>query len=184
MKTRLPLLRIAVTGPESSGKSTLCAALATRLQTNWVAEYGRTWLEQNGQVNVHSPEELILIAKGQIAAEETAAANANKYLIVDTDLHNLRIWSETLYNHCPRKILETIAAHTYHLYLLTVPDIPWEPDPLRSYPSLRDRHYFYQQYLDAVCSTNVPFQIISGTHETRLTTALKAISQIQNRSLS
>ncbi len=173
-------LKIAVTGPESSGKSTLCAALAQTLHTTWVPEYARAYLTRNSKVNVTAQEELKAIATGQIAAEDAAAIKANTCLICDTDLHNIRIWSETMYNSCHRYILETIAIRKYDLCILSYPDIPWQPDPLRGYPDLKDRHYFYQQYLDAVMAGNAPFIIIRGTHEQRMETALTAISEILN----
>lgn len=178
-QSRLPL-KIAVTGPESSGKSTLCAALADTLHCTWVPEYGRTFLEAAGQVNVRSTGQLCSIARGQIAAEDEAAKTAGQYLICDTDLHNIRIWSETMYNTCPHSILAAIATRPCDLHLLTYPDLPWAPDPLRGYPELKDRHHFYQQYLDAVLASGSPFCIIRGTHHQRMQAALAAIDTIRN----
>ncbi|VAW30185.1 hypothetical protein MNBD_BACTEROID07-850, partial [hydrothermal vent metagenome] len=38
------LKRIAITGPESTGKSELAAWLASAYQTSWVPEYAREYL--------------------------------------------------------------------------------------------------------------------------------------------
>ena len=170
------LKKIVVMGPESSGKSTLCAALAAALGTVWVQEYARTYLEARGQINILHEAELLAIAEGQLAAEDEAALHANGYLICDTDLHMVRIWGETIYNCCHRHILEAIAARKYDSYLLAYPDIPWMPDPLRAYPDIKDRHHFYLQYLDTAQHSGLPFHIIKGTPEQRLVAALKAIA--------
>jgi NadR type nicotinamide-nucleotide adenylyltransferase len=172
------LIRIAVVGPESSGKSTLCAALADALQTQWVPEYARSYLEAHQKINVDSQEELQVIAAGQLAAEEAIASGARQHLICDTDLHMVRIWSETMYNQCSHRILASIATRQYDLYLLSFPDVPWQADPLRGYPDYKDRHYFYLQYLDMVINSGLPFAVIRGTEEERLNAALTAIKQL------
>ena len=38
--------KIVVLGPESTGKSTLCAALAVHYQTIWTPEYARQYLSE------------------------------------------------------------------------------------------------------------------------------------------
>ena len=48
-QVKAALLRVAILGAESSGKSTLAAALAERLGTVWVPEYLREFVETKGQ---------------------------------------------------------------------------------------------------------------------------------------
>lgn len=169
------LTKVVVVGPESSGKSTFCAALAGALATAWVPEHARTYLEDRQKVNVDSLDELLTIARGQLAAEDAAAAKAHRYLICDTDLHMVRIWAETMYHQCPHALLAAIAGRRYHHYILSFPDVPWQPDPLRGYPDYKDRHYFYLQYLDMVQNSGLPFTIIRGSLKARLQTALEAL---------
>ena len=58
------MLRIAVTGPESSGKTTLCGALAEHYQVCYIPEYARTYLElTQGQ---YQCTDLEIIAQGQL----------------------------------------------------------------------------------------------------------------------
>lgn len=61
--------KIVVIGPESTGKSTLCEQLAAHYKTDWVREYAREYLLKNG--TDYSYEDLLTIAKGQIAGEES-----------------------------------------------------------------------------------------------------------------
>ena len=48
-KTTLQKYRIAITGPESTGKSTLTKALAIHFNTLWVEEFARTYLNNLGR---------------------------------------------------------------------------------------------------------------------------------------
>lgn len=64
--------KIVVIGPESTGKSTLCKQLAAHYQTLWVPEYAREFLITHG--TKYSYDDLLLIAKGQVALEEEAVS--------------------------------------------------------------------------------------------------------------
>lgn len=165
--------RIVVIGPESTGKSTLSFALARALGTVWVKEYAREYLNRLDRPYIQ--EDLLLIAEGQLASEETLLPFAKNVLICDTDLYVLKVWSESSYGHCHRKILEAIASRPYDLYLLTYIDIPWTPDPQREHPDARDRTYFYHQYREIVQQSGVQWADIRGTESERLQAALRAI---------
>lgn len=75
----MDIKKIVVIGPESTGKSTLSKALAAALQTVWVEEYARQYLEQLGRD--YAIEDLLEIAKGQIASESKAQSQANQFLV-------------------------------------------------------------------------------------------------------
>lgn len=168
--------KIVVIGPECTGKSTLSAALARELQTLWVREYAREYL--NGLGRPYTEADLLEIALGQLGEEDRQLAAANQYLICDTDLYVIKVWSESSFGRCHRNILETIATRPYDLYLLSYPDIPWEPDPLREHGAARERQYYYHQYRDIVQYSGVPWADIRGTESERLQTALKAIKSL------
>ncbi|RYD58382.1 MAG: ATPase [Sphingobacteriales bacterium] len=166
--------RIVVIGPESTGKSTLSEALADALHTVWVPEYARQYL-----LDINRPyteADLLEIAKGQITQEDKMAEEANSYLVCDTDLHVIKVWSEHSYSRCHRWVLEQIATRRYDLYLFTDIDVEWVDDPLREHPGPW-RQYFYHVYHDIVQNTNTPWALISGSHEERLQKALTAVRQ-------
>ena len=124
---------IVITGPESSGKTTLTKTIAKALNTDYTEEYAREYLNSNSS---YKQEDLLLIAQGQLQKEK---ANLNPIAIHDTDLITIKIWSEYKYNQCNPWILEQIEQQKSknRLYLLCKPDIPWEADPLRENPSNR-----------------------------------------------
>lgn len=167
--------KIAVIGPESTGKSTLSAALATELNTVWVPEYARTYLEKLSRP--YEQQDLLEIARGQLELEDKLAREANKLLICDTDLNVIQVWSHARYNSSHRFITEHIASRKYDMYLLTNIDTIWEEDPLREHPLPAERLYFYNIYRDIVQNSGLPWADISGTHEERLKKALEAIQQ-------
>lgn len=171
------LKRIVVIGPESTGKSSVSAAIAQNLHTKWVPEHARTYLEQINRP--YEYDDLWHIARGQLADEAAAATTANRFLICDTDLHVIRVWSEHRFGICALPILQALAQQQADLYLLTNIDFPWQPDPQREHPEPHWRQYFFRIYQDIVVRSNRPFALLSGTPEERLHTALAAIRILQ-----
>ncbi len=173
--SQMSLKKIVVIGPESTGKSTLSKALAKALHTVWVPEYARAYLESLGRP--YAEADLLLMAAGQIESEDRLIQQANKYLICDTDLYVIKVWSEAKYGRCHRWILEQIAQRSYDGYLLTGIDMPWQDDPLREHPSTEERRYFYNIYRDIVSNSGRPWATINGNEEHRLSAALDAVSR-------
>lgn len=165
--------KIVVIGPESTGKSTLSQQLAKALDTLWVPEYARAYLEELDR----SYEELDLLkmAQGQLTLEDAIAEDAAKFLVCDTDLYVLKVWSESKYNRCHPWILEQVAARKYDMYLLTDIDIEWEDDPLREHSDPAMRQYFYAIYKEIVINSGLPFAFIHGNPDQRLQQALEVI---------
>jgi NadR type nicotinamide-nucleotide adenylyltransferase len=168
----IPIKKIVVIGPESTGKSTLSKALAEQLNTVWVPEYARSFLEQNN--NQYEYEDLLTIARGQIALEDEWTLRANQYLICDTDLYVMKVWSEHKFAKVDSFILETIAQRQYDGYILCDIDMPWTEDPLREHPEPKMRQYFYTIYKDIVHHSGKKFVTVSGNENERLIQALKS----------
>ena len=158
---------IVITGPESSGKTTLTKALAKELNLGYTEEYAREYLNSNSN---YIQEDLLHIAKGQLQNEK---ANLNPIAIHDTDLISIKIWSEYKYNQCNPWIIEQIEEqkNKNRLYLLCKPDIPWEADPLRENPI--NRAELFEIFLSEIQNTKHPYFIIEG--EKRLEKALLKI---------
>jgi nicotinamide riboside kinase len=168
------LRRIAIVGPECTGKSTLAKQVASALDTLWVPEYSRLMLEF--RETPCTQEDLSSIIYGQIALEEAFAAFANEHLICDTEPRLSKIWSKIMYNNFP-DIYEIFLAREYSDYLLTSPDLPWEHDSLRCLPNGGD--IFFADCQQLFSSTGRPVELIAGLGEERLTACLKAI--VKNR---
>ncbi|MFN3996688.1 AAA family ATPase [Algoriphagus sp.] len=168
--------RILILGPESTGKSTLAEDLAKHFGEPWVPEYAREYLEQINRP--YQFEDLVEIGKGQVALEDKMAGRAKKLLFCDTDLRVIHIWSEHRFEKTNTWVLEEIERRTYDLILLTDTDLPWTPDPLREYPELEMRQYFFKKYLQLAQESGFPFLIVSGDREKRLNTAIGALEEL------
>lgn len=158
--------RVRIVGAESTGKSTLAAALAAHYQTRLVPEYARTYLEALGRAPV--ADDMPIIAQGQCASEDVLARSCNRVLICDTDTAITRLWSLALFGHCDPRI----QPRAYDLTIATGPELPFEADPIRYLPE--QRAAFHQQVLDSIG----PHVLVTGDRETRLRTACAAIDQL------
>ena len=133
----MKIKKVVVLGPECAGKSELSEYLARAFNTVWVPEYAREYLDKLAKP--YGPEDLPLIAKGQLMLEDEMETKANRTLICDTDLYVIKIWSMFKYGYCDPAILKAIESRKCDLYLLTYIDIPWAYDPLREHPDQRER---------------------------------------------
>jgi len=167
------LKKVVIIGPESTGKSTLSEALAKHYGEPWVEEFAREYID--GLDREYHYEDLLEIAKGQLALEEKKAERANKLLFCDTDLHVLHVWSEHKYRKTDPWITSQISQREYDLYLLTDIDIPWEEDPQREYPDPAMRQFFYDWYERLMKGTGVPVIKISGNLAARKALSIEAI---------
>lgn len=156
--------KIAVIGPESTGKSELCQHLARIYETEWVPEFARFYLDRLGRP--YDEADLLEIAKGQVAWEDDKAEVAEQYLFCDTNLIVMKIWSDHKYGHTHEWILRELEERKYDFYLLGNIDLIWRPDPQREHPKLR-KHFFdiYENYLK---DRGLPYGIVSGIEDLRV----------------
>jgi NadR type nicotinamide-nucleotide adenylyltransferase len=169
------MIRIAVTGPESSGKTTLTKLLAAHYQCPWVNEYAREYL-RNRQGH-YSEKDLLIMSRQQRKIWDSHAHE--NLLFYDTEMLVFQVWSEVKYNSCHPEIREHVANQKIDLYLLCRPDIPWEEDPLRENPF--DREVLFDRYINHLNQLNKTCVIIEGSLEKRLEKAHQAIYALQTQ---
>jgi len=110
------LKKIVLTGPESTGKTTLAKQLASALCGLWVPEYARQYI--NGLDRQYEENDLVEMAKGQLKLEQEYEKKVQEYLILDTDLITFKIWAEYKYGKCDSFIKKSIIERHYDLYFL------------------------------------------------------------------
>lgn len=168
--------RILILGPESTGKSTLAEDLSSHFGEPWVPEFAREYLEKIDR-SYHF-EDLVEIGRGQMDLEDRIVQIAKNYLFCDTDLRVIHIWSEHRFGKTDSWVLDEIDRRKYDLILLTDTDLPWTPDPLREYPELEMRQYFFKKYLQLAQESGFPYLIVSGDQQKRLLTAVKEVKKL------
>ena len=166
--------KVAIVGPECTGKSELSAFLAEHYKTTWVPEYARGYIDN--LVRPYNEADLLTIAHGQLRLEETWITDANRILFCDTNLVVIKVWSQFKYGHVDDSILESLKNSHYDIQLLTYIDIPWQDDPQREHPDKREE--LYKIYLQEVKALNTPFVEIRGDREQRRKVAIEAIDAL------
>lgn len=172
-------LKAVLYGPESTGKTTLAARLASHFDTVWVEEYMRVYLQDKWDKfkMVCEPVDLLKIAAGQIHRENELAKKANRVLFCDTDLLELKVYSEAYYQgYCDPLLLKHALNNVYDIYFLTNIDTPWVPDDLRDKP--HDREGMFQKFKSSLQLNNKPFIILSGDENERFELAVSAINEL------
>lgn len=168
------LKKIALIGPESTGKSDLAKQLADYYNTLWVEEYARNYVATLNRK--YTLDDIVFIAQKQLETEREMEKRANRFLFIDTELIIAKVWAEDVFKTCPDFITEHLNKQQYDLYLLTYPDLPWIPDGVRENP--HRRAYFYNIYKNELLSRNFTFAEISGFGNNRLINAVNAINHL------
>ena len=169
--SRSDIIKIAVVGPESTGKSTMSAYLAAHYNTIWVPEYARGYCEKLTEPPTWQDE--INMFHGQLALEAELLPKANKLLICDTTFITVKIWSDQIFGKSPQEVVDELPKHPYDLYLLLDIDLPWQDDPLRDFPHMRE--HFMDVWHKELQVLNARYVLISGTGDDRYTSAVEAI---------
>lgn len=168
------LIKIAITGPESTGKSTLAQLLAKEYKTVYNPEYAREYIDK--LIIPYSYQDVEKIAIEQLQREKTLEQKANKILFADTELIVIKIWMEHAYGKTPDWLEDAMLKQNYDLYLLCDIDIPWEADQQREHPHLRK--YFFEKYKSALQCYGFPYIIINGGMANRIENCIKHISKL------
>ena len=171
-----PLRRVAVAGPESSGKTTLSASLAAHFGTVFVPEASRAYYDAKG-VDFEIAD-ILPIARAQKASEDELVRTARRLIVFDTDILTITIWSHVLYGGCPPEAEAMAAAQRVDLTVLLKPDLPWTYDPQRCHPELSQREDFFTRLRDGLTRLGRRFTEVGGDGPERFATARAAVDAL------
>ena len=166
---------IVTTGAESTGKTDLCQHLATVFGAPWVPELARGYVEQLGRP--YSYDDVIAIARLQLAEFEKTANAGHPLVFFDTDLIITKVWLDVVYGRCPAWIPEAIRSHPTTLHLLCLPDIPWIPDPVRENGGLM-REKLSEIYRNELETFGLPYAEIGGDGDIRRERGVEAVRRV------
>jgi nicotinamide riboside kinase len=96
---------------------------------------------------------------------------ANKLLICDTTFITVKIWSDEIFGKAPQEVIDELPKHPYDLYLLLDIDLPWQDDPLRDFPHLRE--HFLDVWHKELQALNANYVTISGTGDEQISKRCK-----------
>ena len=180
--------KIAIIGPESSGKSVLAQQLAVHFNEPLVKEYAREHLEKNG--TFYEKVDLDFFAKKQrlqaefdnyrkqIEKENAALNNANQFLFCDTNTLSIKVWSLYKYGTCSHYLQTQTENSIYDKSLLLYPDLPYQDDPLREDQPLKNRLELFDLFEQELKKANATYSIIKGLEKDRLDNAIKSLQSL------
>lgn len=163
--------RIAITGPESTGKTTLARQLNLVTGASCVPEYAREYLMEYGPE--YEQKDLVIIAKEQYRQVEEFASWEPQLLVADTEMTVMKIWQEVVYGEQNPVIEALWQKQEYDLYFLPHWKIPWKADPLRENPN--DRKELFERYYAVLEQAGLPFEVLEGTEKNRLAEAIRIL---------
>jgi NadR type nicotinamide-nucleotide adenylyltransferase len=163
--------KILISGPESSGKSTLAQQLARHYASPWQPEYAREYLTLLGRA--YTIDDLTIILREQQQQQADLLSTAPSLLFCDTGPEVLYIWSKVKYGQVAPEIIQQLQQEHYDLRLLCYPDLEWEADPLREAPRAEDRLALWQQYVALHEQQGWDYTVISGKN--RLKQAVESV---------
>ncbi len=168
------LIRVVLTGSESTGKTSLAARLAEHFGVEWVPEFVRGYAEARGGVitfDDHGP-----IARGQIALDDEFRARGRRLLIHDTDLVSTSVYCDHYYGTCPRWISDEARRRLADLYLLMDIDVPWVRDPARDRGHMRED--MHRLFVDALDRFGASYIVVSGDWASRFEMARARVADL------
>lgn len=173
------MLKIAILGPESTGKTEIAQALSNFYKAPWIPEYAREYVEKLDREYTHT--DVCNIAQKQIAQEkevESDLSATTNYVFFDTDLIITKVWFEYKYGATPSYVLEQLESGFFDAYLLCAPDLAWQADPVREHGD--DREFFFNWYKTEIEKLNKPYTIITGNGTNRIQNAIAAVEHFNS----
>jgi len=167
--------RIAILGAESSGKSTLAAALAAHYDTLWVPEYLREFVDTHQRVPREADQDVI--ARIQIERENAAALGARRFLFCDTTPCMTALYSEVYWGRVSAPVAALAAMHDYALTLVTAPDGPWMPDGLQR-ESEAVRQSVHRMVLARLDARAIDYTVVTGDPAQRIACVMRRLDAL------
>jgi nicotinamide riboside kinase len=191
--TSVRVLKIALLGAESTGKTQLAHSLAAHLRETGaravaIDEYLREWCEQKGRTpQPHEQAEIALTQRLRIEQATRDLATSAKpdqpsYVISDTTPLMTAIYSEFIFQDSSLTPAALAYQRSFHLTLLTGLDMPWEADGIQR-DGAHVRAPVDALLRDRLQTAAMGFEVIYGLGKQRLQAAVKAVNTINSIAL-
>ncbi len=181
--------RVALVGPESSGKSTLTKRLAAHFGAAYAPEYARGYLEAvpdpwigGDGANGFDEAALVTILHGQRASVEAVTRQSETGIVFsDTEAIVTACWSQALLGFVPDMAELFIRQQKYDLYLVQTASPFWVDDSSqRVQPDYAERKAFEESCVARLRQHGCPYVCLQGTWEEREAQAVAAVEDALN----
>lgn len=164
------LKKIVLTGPESTGKTTLSEQLAQYFKTVWVPEYAREYVKNLGRPAQY--EDVVQIARKQKEQLMNNYKDAHGFVFFDTGLIITKVWFIEVFKRVPDNLEKDIRNGDIDLFLLCYPDLDWIKDPVRENQG-RSRSRLFNIYKNELEEYHFSYNIVTGKGKERLRNAIQ-----------
>jgi len=173
------IINVVFLGAPSTGKTTLAARLAQEFDTLWMPEYGREYWETHQVDRRLRPEQLVEIAEGHIEREDALLERSNRYLFTDTNAIATATFARYYHGRANQQLraLADRAVTRYDLVFVCDIDIPYDDTWDRS--GEVNRAAFQRQVLGDLNERKVPFTVVRGTVEERVSCVRNILSRFE-----
>jgi NadR type nicotinamide-nucleotide adenylyltransferase len=165
--------KIIVSGPESTGKTTLCKELSEYYNTLYIAEYAREYVEKRS--NIYTFVDVEKIAERQIQELNKKYTHADKFVFFDTGLIITKVWFEEVFGRVPVFLINALESIKIDFCLLCYPDLEWIPDNVRVNKG-KKRIELFTKYQKELIRYKINYAIVKGTGEARNQSAKKSLN--------
>ncbi|MFO7862577.1 MAG: ATP-binding protein, partial [Salinivirgaceae bacterium] len=160
-------LRIAIIGPESTGKTILAQKLAAYHNGEYVPEYARTYIEQLNRDYTFQDVKHI----GQwLINTWNECKGQEKPVFFDTEMIITKVWFQVAFDRCPDEMESWLSTMQFDAFLLCRDDLPWIPDPVRENGGAM-RTLLFKRYRQEIEKLKIPYAIVEGTGRQRIANA-------------
>jgi HTH-type transcriptional repressor of NAD biosynthesis genes len=171
-----PVKRVCLLGAESTGKTTLAAALADVFGTLVNPEYGRPYTELGRDAEARwTSAEFTHIARIHCWYEDFLAGYARRVLFCDTDAFTTAVFHE-VYLDRPATAFDDLVARDYDLFVVCGLDVPWHGDGIREFEE--QRRWMHGRYLERAEASGRPWLLAEGPLDDRLAAARAAVDRL------
>lgn len=166
---------IAITGAESTGKSSLAESLSAHYKVPFIPEYAREYIQNLDRK--YTFEDVEYIAQKQLEQYNDLIHSNFRVIFLDTWLLITKIWFEVVFNQVPDWIENEIRNCKIDLFLVCDTDLPWIADPVRENGG-DNRNQLQTKYIDEILKYGFDYQIVDGIDQERILNAIALVDQI------
>jgi len=162
-------MNIFITGAESTGKSVLTELLSKHFDVPFLPEFAREYISSLNRP--YDINDLEIIGKKQIA--QIQEYKSKNLVLFDTGLVITYVWYEVKYEFVPGWLKQALAIDGMGKYLVCETDLPWEPDPLRENPTIREE--LNLRYKEIIRDVGFEWELVKGSGKERFAQAVRII---------
>jgi HTH-type transcriptional regulator, transcriptional repressor of NAD biosynthesis genes len=154
--------KIAIVGPESSGKSTMVEELAYFFGSQKVNEYGRT-ISEAKENNLDKQDFLNIMNGQQVLIDIVSEKALSPFIFIDTEAYTTYLFSKIYLGEYIDEILEFGHKQEIDHYIVLSPDVEWIDDGSRILGEYDKRKQFYEEIINILDKQNKSYDAVEDT---------------------